>query len=110
VIAMLLGLGLVLLMWIVSVPLHRESFLISTGSYRPLMALCQIASLGAILGANVIFWGMLVDCLVSNRRPVLWRFFWFVIILLTNIFGATVYYFRVFGAPHAAKLPPKVAV
>jgi hypothetical protein len=50
-----------------------------------------------------------VDCLISNRRPVSWRFFWLVIILLTNIAGATIYYFRVFSAPQMPKRLPKVA-
>jgi hypothetical protein len=109
-VSMLLGVGLVFLLWFLAVPLHQELRVEAINSNWPMKVLFASIGFAAVFSANILFWGMLVDTLISGRRPIPWRIFWFVIILLTNLLGASIYYIRVFNDSQTPKPFPKVAV
>lgn len=71
------------------------------------IAMAPIGIAGALSG-SVLFLGMLIDCVISRRRSIPARILWFVLILLTNVLGALIYYFRVFNDARATRLLPKV--
>lgn len=64
----------------------------------PLVVRLPLGLLGSFsaIGIIALWFGMIWDCAVASGLPIRSRVKWLILLVLTNMLGALIYYFRVF--------------